>query len=119
MSDPLLDLGIGLLSFVFGAGAAYATIKNSVKTARIDASSAIAMSQDALARIAVERERSTRQEGRLDLIDERILNLNEKARSLSNRTMPAVRVPRPDERRDDTDPPPMRGRASSVRRNDT
>lgn len=124
MAD-LLELGTAAIGAVFGAGVAWASLKESIRAVKIDAQSARELAQDALARIAVEKERSTRQEGVLQLHNERIGNVREavdemwpavfRPRAESNRGMPAVRPPRADDRRDDTDPPPMRPRLPSRR----
>ena len=91
----------------------------------IKAETALAQANEALARIGVEKERSTRQEGVLQLHNERIGNVCEavdelwpavfRPRAESNRGMPAARISRPDERREESDPPPMRPRLPSRR----
>jgi hypothetical protein len=131
VSDPLLDIGVGLLSFVFGAGMAYQSVKSSVKAARIESATALAQAQTAIANGAVEKERSTKQYGRIDLQDERIANLRNdvdgllatvfRSRFESDRAMQAVQSAksRQDIPRQDSDAPPplppMRGRQGSRR----
>jgi hypothetical protein len=122
----VIELGTALVGAIFGAGVAYASVNASIKAVKIDASTALQQANEALARIAVEKERSTRQEGVLQLHNERITTARQalddlwpavfRPRAESNRGMPAVRgAPRPDERRDDSDPPPMRPRLQSRR----
>lgn len=125
MAD-ILELGTAAIGAVFGAGVAWASLNGSIKAVKIDAATALQQANEALARIAVEKERTTRQQGTLDLHNERITNVREavdelwpavfRPRAESNRGMPAIRTaPRPDERREDSDPPPMRPRLPSRR----
>lgn len=125
MTDPL-EIGIGLAGTIFGAGAAWAALRASVKATRIDVTTALQQAQSAHDRLSVEQNRSTAQDGKLNLYNERIGTLQRdvgelrgavfKSRLESGQNIPAVPRPNPrDERRDDTDPPPMRPRAPSRR----
>jgi hypothetical protein len=135
VADPIEVLAAvlgGLSTTCFGAGVAYMAVKNSVKAARIEAATAIAMAQDCLARIAVEKDRSSKQGGAIDLHAERIANIRNdvdgllatvfRSRFESDRAMQAVQSAksRQDIPRQDSDaPPPLppgRGRLGSIRR---
>jgi hypothetical protein len=133
----VIEVAVGIAGAVFGAGVSYQALRGEIRAARIASTTAIQQADEALRRIAVERERVTQLSGRIDLADERIANVREKAdsmvtaetfkaemraqtatisRSMSDRSLPAARPPPPrDERRDDTDPPPMRQRLPSRR----
>ena len=58
MADPLELLGGAAKSFVFGAGVAWATFRGQLSAARAEAATANALAQDALTRIAEEKNRS-------------------------------------------------------------
>lgn len=125
MTEPL-ELGLALVSAVFGAGVAWATLRGSVSAARAESAAANAAALDALGRIAAEKNRSSEQDKTIALnakeaaylrrdVDE--LRALFKPRLDSDRGMPAARQPpRPDVPRQDSDPvPPMRGRLGSRR----
>jgi len=130
MTDPLFDVGVGIMSAAFGAGVAWASLKAKVTATLTLADTAREQADKALALIASEKERSTRQQGEINLCNERLGYLRRdvdelrpavfKTRFESDRGMPAARPPAPrelprDERRDDTDPPPIRNRLPSRR----
>lgn len=129
MSDPF-ELVIGAVGAIFGAGVAYASMRSEIKAVKIASETARQQADDALTRIGVERERTTRQDGLLGRLDERVNTLRRdvdmvwpavfKSRAGgSEREMPAVQSRR-DLPRQDSDPvPPPRPRLGSVRRGDT
>jgi molybdenum-dependent DNA-binding transcriptional regulator ModE len=128
--DALIAIGGSIVSAAFGVGVTYGAMRGRIKAAETRASTAIEQSQDALARLAVETNRSTKQDGKIDLHLERITNLRKdvddllatvfRSRFESNREMQAVKASRADIPRQDSDRPvppvpTMRGRLGSRR----
>lgn len=135
MAEDLATLIIGGASALFGAGAAWGALRHSMKTTLIEAATAKQQADEALGRIAVERERVTKAEGRVDGVIIELRHLQEKTgdmvtrevlsaetraqtaelRRTISRAMPAAR----DLRQEDSEPPsqipPMRARLPSRR----
>ncbi len=120
VSEPLVDVALGVISAIFGAGVAFGSMRSAIRAAEVRAGTAIEQAQDALGRIAFEQNRVTRADGRADLLAEKIRNLEARSdemvtrevlaattaaqtselRRTISRAMPAARDPR-----QDSDPP--------------